>query len=359
MKENIEGFTLEKFVPSWPSAAMGTGIIPVTLYLGKNIVPSFKLTGQVFFGITLVVLFVITAIWMIRFVRHPGAFYDEIHHPVAGSFIPTMPIALIITAINFLVVGPDLFGIQLSTKLALLFFWIGSIGIYLFSWLIMPALFRSKDVVKEHGTFGWYIPPVSHLIIPVAGLEIIHKTHGSINPELYYLISLFSVGIGLFLFIFIGSNIFYRYLYHSSPMGKMAPTLMIGVTPTAILTIIMVKLNAALPVLSFIEIDNIRLAIRLMGPIFTGFSLWWLVLTIIKIVYAIIKENLVFTLSWWAFTFPVGAAALAVGALRNLLPLNSLPVIQISLTILLLTIWGIVSIFTVKGIISGNIFDEE
>ena len=354
-----KGFSLENFVPSWPASVMGTGIMPVAFFLAGKTLPVFTAAAYLFAALTFLLLILISSIWFVKLFRYPGLFRKELNHPVAGSFLPTMPIAVIIAAIDLLLLGPGLIGLELTLDIAYVMFIIGSAGIYLLSWIIMPALFQNSTVKPGHGTFGWYIPPVSHLIVPVIALEMIHKGHGSV-PELpLFIMSQISLGTGVFLFIFVGANVFYRYLYQTSPVGKMAPTLLIGLAPTSILVIILVKMNSALPQMKFLETGNITPVVQILGTMMWGFSIWWLVLSILKTGYALIKGTLKFALSWWAFTFPLGALAVATGSLNTLMKLQFLNIMQIIFTVFLFLVWITVAVFTLKGISDGSIFVEE
>ncbi len=338
---------------------MGTGILSVALYLGRNRIPFFSVLAFIFSIITIILLAVVSLIWFMKLILHYRIFVEELHHPVSGSFVPTYPISFMIAAVDILLLGQEYFGFLNYLQLAGIFFWIGTIGIYFLSWIIMPALFRSNQVEQDHGTFGWYIPPVSHLIVPVVGLDLVHRLQGGFGSELYFAISLISLGIGFFLFMFIGPNVFYRYIYRASPTGKMAPTILIGLAPTSILTIIIVKFHNAVPldsVLFSIE-PNLGMS-QVFGIILWGFSFWWFILSTIKILYAYSKGHLNFALSWWAFTFPIGAFSVSTGALNNLIQTGFLSISQLILTIILLLIWTYVTVRTTIGVINGSIFME-
>ena len=262
-----------------------------------------------------------------------------------------------ILALVYIQVGPNLFGQDLAYKAACSLFWIGTAGIYLFSWIIIPLLFQNEKVSYDHGTFGWYIPPVSHLLIPVLGFDLLHITHNGDHISIIMAISLISLGIGLTLFLLVGANIFHRYLYGSSPKGKMAPTIMIGLTPTAILAIIIVKIIAMTGLTPASLISSADLALWIGLPLW-GFSMWWLVLSIIKIITFLIKDKPSFSLSWWAITFPLGTASIATGALNKMLKLAVMDSILITMTLTLLIIWLIVTVLTPKGLKNLTIFED-
>lgn len=56
------------------------------------------------------------------------------------------------------------------------------------------------------------------------------------------LISLISLGVGFFLFLFVGAAVYHRYVYHEPPPTQFSPTFFIGVAPTAVAAIALFKL---------------------------------------------------------------------------------------------------------------------
>jgi len=348
---------LKAFVPSWPSVIMGTGALTIALSLSSKVIPALSYLASVFLIITTAMTVYILATWLLRIIHHPKQLWIDLKHPVTGSFIPTMPISLMILALAILQVGPNLIGENLSYKSAYTLFWIGTVGIYIFSWIIIPLLFQNETVSYDHGTFGWYIPPVSHLIIPVLGFDLLHITHNGDHVSIIMAISLISLGIGTILFLLVGPNIFHRYLYNSSPKGKMAPTIMIGLAPTAILAIIVVKIIALTGLNPESTISSLSLALWIGVPLW-GFSIWWLVLSTIKIITTLVKDKPHFSLSWWAITFPLGTVSISTGALNKLLKLAALDSVLAGLTITLLSIWIIVTVLTIKGLKNLTIFED-
>ena len=348
---------LKAFVPSWPSVIMGTGALTIALSLAGKVLPFLSYFASVFLIISTIMAVFILATWLLRVIHHPMQLWEDLKHPVTGSFVPTMPISLMILALVYIQVGPSLIGQDLAYSAACSLFWIGTAGIYLFSWIIIPLLFQNEKVSYDHGTFGWYIPPVSHLLIPVLGFDLLHITHSGDHISIIMAVSLISLGIGLTLFLLVGANIFHRYLYGSSPKGKMAPTIMIGLTPTAILAIILVKVIAMIQISPTSIISASDLALWIGLPLW-GFSMWWLVLSVIKITTFLIKDKPSFSLSWWAITFPLGTASISTGALNKLLKLPVMDSILVTMTLSLLVIWLIVTALTLKGLKNSTIFED-
>ena len=186
---------LKAFVPSWPSVIMGTGALTIALSLSSKIIPAIGYLASAFLIITTAMTIFILITWILRIIHHPSLLWEDLKHPVTGSFVPTMPISLMILALAILQVGPNLIGADLSYKSACVLFWTGTVGIYIFSWIIIPLLFQNETVSYDHGTFGWYIPPVSHLIIPVLGFDLLHISHNGDHISIILAIEYMKGGI--------------------------------------------------------------------------------------------------------------------------------------------------------------------
>ncbi|OIP92486.1 MAG: hypothetical protein AUK26_04625 [Syntrophaceae bacterium CG2_30_58_14] len=76
----------------------------------------------------------------------------------------------------------------------------------------MLRVFSHKGITPAHANFGWFIPPVSQLIIPAAGLELAELYPQAV--ELTFGLSMISFGVGFFLFLFVGAVVYHRYVYH-------------------------------------------------------------------------------------------------------------------------------------------------
>ena len=116
----------------------------------------------------------------------------------------------------------------------------GAAGIYGMGFVILLGIFRNRGIQLQHANFGWFIPPVSKLIIPVAGFEL-----AAVFPqhlELTFGLSMISLGVGFFLFLFVGAAVYHRYVYHDLPMSRLAATFFIGMAPTAIIAVILFKM---------------------------------------------------------------------------------------------------------------------
>jgi tellurite resistance protein TehA-like permease len=167
-----------------------------------------------------------------------------------------------------------------------------------------------------------------------------------------------SSGIGFFLFLLVGSAVYHRYAYHELPMGRLAPTVFIGMVPTALIASILFKM-----IHLFEHQDVLGIPPQLFAPLAKiailfcwGFSAWWFVMSCILILYYLRNMELPFALSWWAFTFPSGALCLSSAAAWKISQFSSIFFFFILTTAFLLAVWSAVFLRTVKGVASGKIF---
>jgi len=351
---------LQNFAPSWPSVVMGTGIVPVALLFSEQVFEGSRYLGIVFFLLSVLLFIVIFGMSLARLITAPEHFARDMRHPVLGSFVSTLLIAAMVLAIDFMQVGPRLIDPSLAHHVALVLFFAGTLGIYALGLASTAIMFDSAEVKMGHTTFGWFIPPVSQLIVPVAGLDLaVHYAGSSLSATLF-IVSIMSLGIGFLLFLFVAPNVYHRYLYHELPASKMAPTVMIGLAPTAILVIILVKLAAisALPASPWSN-PAFPATARLLVPAAWGFSAWWFVLASVLLARHFKAATSNFALSWWALSFPVGALAVATGALNKLYRLPVFTWITIALTLLLLAIWVFVALGTIRIIADGSAFEKH
>ena len=187
---------IKNFNPVWFAAVMGTAVIPLAASFLEQ---DFKIyLAQFFFYMSVLIFFAALIPWLLKFFLFPGQVKKDLKHPILSNFFPTMPISLVIFALDLMKFQDVLLGAALAQKLAFWLWLLGTAGIYGFGFVIILNIFRDKGVDFVHANFGWYIPPVSKLLIPVAGFEL-----AALLPqqaEFIFGVSMISFGVGFFYF---------------------------------------------------------------------------------------------------------------------------------------------------------------
>lgn len=341
---------IKNFNPAWFAAIMGTGILPIAVSFVEF---HFKeIILKIFLAALFTFFIIIFVPWSLKFIFFFKEIKTNLKNPIISSFFPTMPISLIILSINLLKYPDILFNYHMSHSIALYLWIFGAIGIYIFSFVITFNIFCNQQVKYTDANFGWFIPPVSALIIPVAGFELTALFNN--YSEIIFFVSAASFGVGLFLFLFVGAIVYHRYIYHELPINKLAPTLFIGATPTSIITIIIFKI--------FLLINhnpntiNIPFVLQKIILILNwGLSFWWFIMAILVTLYYIRKLKLPYALSWWAFTFPAGSISIATGIIWQFTNFYFCYILYLSFLIYFISIWLIVLARTVKELIFNNL----
>lgn len=252
---------------------------------------------------------------------------------------------------------PDLFFAgAVSHAVAWVLFVAGAVGVYALGLLVLPRVYGGSGVDIANANFAWYIPPVSHLIIPVAGLElaVVMPEH----RETAFLLSMVSLGVGLFLFLLVGATVYQRYVVAAPPAPGIAATSFIGVAPPAILAVILFKLIGLADAGTVAGLDPSAVrAFAIPGILATwGFAMWAFVVAVMVVWGQARRDRLPFALSWWAFVFPTGALAVAAGVAWKATGYGSIQWIHTGVTVTMLGMWAVVAVRTVAAVRSGRIF---
>lgn len=342
------------FNPAWFAAVMGTAVIPLAV---SFMTPGLARPVSAVFMVTSAVMFVAILIpWTIRFFAYPDAIKGDLDHPVATNFFPTMPIAVILLALDLLKYPDLLMPAGPAREAAWVLWLVGSVGIYVMGFVVLARIFRHPDITLAHANFGLYIPPVSKLLIPVAGLEL-----AAVFPdrfELAFLLSMVSLGVGFFLFLFVGATVYQRHILESLPMSRFAATSFIAVAPTAIIAVVLFKMQALFTSGTSLAWDpGVVATLAGIGILVAwGFAVWAFVMAAIVVAGYLMASDLPYALSWWAFVFPSGALSVSSGVAWKATGFQSIRWMYLGSVWVLLAVWALVLMWTVHGIVTRRVF---
>lgn len=348
--------TIRHFNPAWFASVMGTAVVPLAIsFLDGSWV---EYVAAVFIVLSIILFLVILIPWTLRLFLFPEAVRHDLNHPIAASFFPTMPIAIVVIALDLLKYPELFFGQRTSEDLAFWMWLIGTIGIYVAGFVVLPRIYQSDTIELSHANFGWFIPPVANLLIPVGGLEL-----AIVFPdrfELTFLISMVSLGIGLVLFVYVGALVYHRYVLESLPPSKFAATSFIAIAPTAIISVALFKLmrlfEAGTPI--DLSADAVK-AFSILGILVAwGFAAWAFVMAVVIVASYVRNLGLPYALSWWAYTFPLGALAVSTGVAWKVTGFESVHWFYIGIVVVLFGVWITVATQTAVAVWTGKALES-
>ncbi len=319
MKEVVRNFP-----PSWFACTMGTGILSNVSYMYSAMLPKLKEVSVILFWLNFFVFFVLLTMWLMRWIVFSKEAMKDLKDPVAGNFYPTIGVGMLVIAAGALLVIKNSF-------IAWIFWSFGTALTLVFSILIPMIYFTSENVQIHHLNPAWFIPPVGLIVIPIAGSNLLTKTSGMLHDFLETL-NIFSWGAGFFLYIALHAVMMYRFVLHKPLPSSLSPTVWINLGPVGagILSLVGIVKN------SFPELLK---GISVFSAFLWGIGFWWLIIAVVMTIIYILRRELKFALSWWAFTFPLGAFVASCHILSNLLSLKVIDYIGFALYIFLFIIW--------------------
>ena len=348
--------TIQHLNPAWFASVMGTAVVPLAVSFVDA--PWVEPVGAVFTTLAVVMFVVILIPWTMRFFMYPDAVKHDLNHPIAASFFPTMPIAIVVIALDLLKY-PEIFSSKSTSEEIAFWLWlIGSIGIYVAGFVVLPRIYQSSKTELSHANFGWFIPPVANLLIPVGGLELAVLFPERFEPT--FLLSMVSLGIGLVLFVFVGALVYQRYVLESLPVSKFAATSFIAIAPTAIIAVVLFKLMRLFEVGTPIDISGEAVrAFSVLGILVAwGFAAWAFFMAVVVVASYLRKLDLPYALSWWAYTFPLGALAVSTGVAWKVTGFGSVHWFYIAVLVALGVVWATVAVRTAAALWSGKVLES-
>jgi tellurite resistance protein len=228
---------------------------------------------EFFAALTIALFIILASTYAVKTIKYRAAVIDELNHPVMLSFFPTITISLI------------LIGTFLSTwipGLALTIWQVGGIGQLFLTLFILSRWIHHDHFEIHHISPAWFIPVVGNILVPLAGVD-------NASMELNW----FFFSTGLLFWIVLFTIIIYRMIFHHPLPENLLPTMFIMIAPPAVGFISYLNMEP--------DLDNFA---RLLY-----YSALFLTLLLLYQTPRFLK--LPFSLSWWAYSFPLAAMTVA------------------------------------------------
>lgn len=333
------------FAPGWFAAVMGTGVLAMSTHGLAKSWPWLAQPAEMLHWFNTLLFILLSLPWLTRWVRFREAALQTLRHPVQANFYPTFSIALLVLATQWLMFTP-------CREPALVFWWLG-VGLhFVFSFAVLYFMFRGEHVAVDHVTPANFIPAVGLVVMPLAGAPLLAEETGALR-EWMLTINLIGLGAGSMMYLgLLGLTLHRKYL-HKPAQGILTPTVWIHLAPIGVIPVSLMNLMEQLP---YPALREFALVVMM---VFWGFGVWWLVMASLLTLSAKAAGQLPFALSWWGFTFPLGAFVGESLRLYKLLGWAPIWDIGVLAWLLLLALWGLTLLRTLRGVMSGAIFQPH
>ena len=228
-------------------------------------------------GITAITAFVLLALgYAVKLVTAPATVRAEFRHPITGNLFGTVLISLLLLPI---ILAP------VNLRLAQGVWGVGAVGMVAFAWMIVSRWMSDRQQVA-HATPAWIVPVVGLLDVPLAvPLLGLPPMQG---------VMVLGLAVGLFFAVPLFTLIFSRLVFEPPMPDALQPTLLILVAPFA------VGFSAYVATTGQVDLF--------------AQSLYVLTLFMLAVLLGRLRHLprcCPFRVSWWAFSFPLAATAIA------------------------------------------------
>jgi len=323
---------------------MGTGILAITSLFYSPYIPFLKNMAYILFYFNVTLFFVLLVPWILRWIFFRKEALSDLEHPVLSNFYATIAIGMLVLAADFIIIGKNI-------CMGEAFWFVGVLFTIFFGILTPYIMFKGEHVKLDHINPAWFIPPVGLIVIPIAGSLLIPHVSGMVQEFVIFL-NYFGWGAGFFIYLALLAITLYRFILHHPLPNILAPTIWINLGPIGAGTVALINLikNS-----SFITIQE---PFFVFGFLFWGFGIWWVIMAIILSLHYIKKLKLPYAMSWWAFTFPLGAYVAASHKISLLFGLQLIDYIGFTLYLLLVIFWIVTLIKTFIHAYHGTLFKD-
>ncbi len=212
-----------------------------------------------------------------KVVKHRKAAAQEWTHPIKLNFGPTLSVSLLLLSIAWL---PH------NVAWSALLWTTGTLLHLLLTLHVLGQWLHSGKFELAHLNPAWFIPVVGNILVPIAGVD-----HAPAE------ISWFFFSIGVIFWPMLLTLLIYRLIFHGGLPERLMPTLFILIAPPAAGFLAYMQLSDGL--------DGLARLLYYSGLFFT------------LLLLASIRRflRLRFSLSWWAYSFPLAAISIATLAM--------------------------------------------
>jgi len=333
------------FAPGWFAAVMGTGVFAITTHSLSLRWPWLALPAEMLHWFNSGLFLVLAVPWLMRWLAFRQAAMQTMMHPVQANFYPTFSIALLVLAAQWLTFSPHI-------EVALAIWWLGVLVHFVFSFAVVFIMFRGEHVAVDHVTPAHFIPAVGLVVMPLAGGPLLAHMEGAWH-EWMLTINIIGLGAGSMMYLGLFGLALHRKYLHKPAHGALTPTIWIHLAPIGAIPVGLMNIVEQLPYPSARETATVLMLLV------WGFGVWWLVIASLLTLSARAAGELPFALSWWGFTFPVGAFAAESLRLTTILGWGSTFAIGLAAWLLLCFFWTITLVRTARGVASGALFQPS
>ncbi|SHM47218.1 C4-dicarboxylate transporter/malic acid transport protein [Actinacidiphila paucisporea] len=343
--------------PNWYAAVMGTAIVgnAGAALPGRPGWVRDGCTGVWVLAAALLVL--VLAARGVHWARHADEARRQLLDPAVAPFYGCLPMALLSVGAGAPALGSPVIGGHAAVAVDAALWTVGAASALLVA-AVVPYLMVTRHRIGAAGASPvWLLPVVAPMVAAALGPALVPRLPpGARQAREALLLGCYAMfGLSLLATLMLLPLVWGRLLRYGPLPVALTPALFLVLGPLGQSTTAAGALadNApyavAPPYASALGAFAVLYGVPVMG-----FALLWLALASAMVARAA-RRGLRFSMTWWAFTFPVGTCATGATALARHTGLHAAAWLAAALYAVLVTAWATAATGTVRGLLAGGL----
>ncbi|MEV0978296.1 TDT family transporter [Streptomyces sp. NPDC049915] len=340
--------------PNWYATVMGTAILATAGISLPVPLPGLRPACAALWALALAMLLLLLTARALHWRHHRDQARAHLLDAAMAPFYGCLAMALLSVGAGALTAGRNWIGTTAAVALDTVLFTTGT-AIALVAAVAVPYLMAVRHRVPvQEATPVWLLPLVAPMVAAAAGPLLVPHLPPGQPRETLLLACVALFGLSALAVLLMLPLLFARTIGGPLPLA-LTPTLFLVLGPLGQSTTAVGKFADAAPqAMPESAGTGFGMFAVLYGVPVTGFALLWLCLAGAHVVRAR-RRGMGFTMTWWAFTFPVGTCVTGAEALARHTGLAAFDALALGLYALLVAGWLAAAVGTARGLLSGEL----
>ncbi|MFD4768031.1 TDT family transporter [Streptomyces niveus] len=336
--------------PNWYASVMGTAIVAsagAALPWDPALAPVVRAVTVAVWALSALMLLAVLAARAGHWIHHRDQARAHLLDPAVAPFYGCLAMALLAVGGATLTVGRHAIGESAAVAVDAVLFTVGTL-VGLAAAVGIPYLLVVRHRVRAADASPvWLLPVVAPMVSAALGPALIPYLPAGQWREALLLACYALFGMSLLATLTLLPLVFGRLVVLGPLPVALTPALFLVLGPLGQSTTAAGHFAQATPAFAVPETFAV-----LYGVPVLGFALLWLALAGAMAVRAV-RRGMPFSMTWWAFTFPVGTCVTGAAGLARVTGLAALSWLAFGLFALLTAAWAVAWTRTVHGVVSG------